>query len=197
MVLPKLDEICHQLLSAFLVEPKPFRFNAFYRFLNEKGVKISKPTLILHLRHLIDFKLVERNVIDKQNITYSLDQKFWEGIQKYTENKKKIIKHFEGERKRFDADTPLSQVYNVHIVLILRGLFQLKYEMLKIAEPDKAFQHNIEIILYRDIWEHLVRWLLINFKTRNEQYRKDILDTIEELIKTYTDLAFKPNNQFE
>lgn len=193
MPFPKLDEICQKLLVSFLVAKKSFRFNQFYRFLNSKGVKISKPTLVLHLQHLIDVKLVERTVIDKQNITYNINRKFSEGLTKYVENQAKILEHFEKERKSFDSDTPLAQLSHAHIVLVLQGLYRLKYEMLKIAEPDKEFEHNMEIMLYSDIWQNFVGWLLQNFNTGNKNYRKDILDTIEGLITKYIDVAFTPN----
>jgi predicted nucleotidyltransferase len=197
MLSQKLDDICIDLLVTFLVEKKHFRFNEFHRFLNNKGYKISKPTLILHLRHLIDKKLVERTIVDKQNITYDFNRKTWVGLEEFVESRTKFIKHFEEERKSFDSDTPFAQVSHVYIVLILRGLFQLKYEMLKIAEPDKEFQHNLDITLYRDIWQNFVRWLLENFKTNDKKYRKEVLDIIEELIVKYRDMAFSPNKALD
>ena len=90
------------------------------------------------------------------------------------------------QRKKEKASTLTlhTQVFHVHLALILRGLFQLKYEMLKIMEPYKEFQHNLEIIIYSNIWEKFKWWLLENFKTNDKKYRK-VLDTIEELIKQY------------
>ena len=196
MSLPSIDDkICADLLPTFLIENKPFQFNKLHKFLNEKGFKISKPTLSLHLKHLVKKDLVVRTEIENtQYVTYQYNWEKWGKLDKIIKKAREIQKFFEEERESFDSKNSRTQISYVHIVLLLQELLQLKNEMLKILSPDKEFQYNLEIILYSYIWARFKRWLLENFKKNDIEYRKEILHNVEKLIDQYKNVAFRPNN---
>jgi len=52
-------------------------------------------------------------------------------------------------------------------------------------EPDKEFQHNLEIILYGDLAMGLGRLLLRSFRERDDAYRKEVLESIDKILDHY------------
>lgn len=85
-----LDEYCKHIFTTLLLINKPLRFNELHRTLNQVGVKISKPTLAEHLKHLIKQNIVKREEKGKQNISYTISKK----PKTYL-----LILDFEGEKK--------------------------------------------------------------------------------------------------
>ena len=67
----KLDDICIEILFT-LQAYKRLRFNELHRRLKMFGTDISKPTLIDHLKHLQEQKLISRKQEDFQNVSYGL-----------------------------------------------------------------------------------------------------------------------------
>ncbi len=185
------DKMCIELFSVFLVAEKPYRFNEFYRYLNAGGLKISKPTLSLHLKHLVDKELIVRTELDKQYVTYNYNVHKWGNLDEIKENAIKIQQFFEKERERFGSSDSRAQVFHVNMILLMQGLYEFKFELLKTMEPEKAFQHHVEIDMYGRIWEHFKRWMIENFKRSDDTFRKQVLADIEDLIKQYTNIAFE------
>jgi hypothetical protein len=94
-------------------------------------------------------------------------------------------------RESFDSSTSKGQVIHVHMVLVLQTLYQLRSDLLKILEPDKAFQHTLEVNLHGSIWEQSKRWLLDNFIQNNDEHRTEVMDNINKLIGQYQTLVFE------
>ena len=63
-----LDSYCQKIISVLLLMRQEYRFNQLYRFLNEHGVKISKPTLAEHLKHLTEIGILLRKVEGIQKV---------------------------------------------------------------------------------------------------------------------------------
>jgi hypothetical protein len=97
-----LDDYCSAILM-LLWKKKEMRFNEIYRALKNKGVRLSKPTLSEHLKHLSKEKWVKRKVRGVQNVTYGIhdsiqrssDEEGWEwfednlkdmGVEVYTKS---------------------------------------------------------------------------------------------------------------
>ena len=78
---PELDDKCRQLVALFIIEHREYRFNEFVDLVEKSGIKISKPTLIEHLNHLVDLGLVHRNEVTKQNVTYRFHWENWQGVE--------------------------------------------------------------------------------------------------------------------
>jgi predicted transcriptional regulator len=66
-----LDDYCSEILKIFW-RTESMRFNEVYRALIDRGMKISKPTLTEHLKHLTKKKWLSRRVTGFQSVTYTL-----------------------------------------------------------------------------------------------------------------------------
>ena len=186
MTLPHLDDkICRDLIVAIVLMKKPMRFNKLLKFLNEKGFKISRPTLSVHLKHLTEKGLIMRTELGKQNVTYGFNKEKLHKIEEFANTAMEIQKVLEEADKAFLTASPLEQVSHVHFVLVMRSLYQLKSELLAISEPEKEFEHNLEIIVYDELPKGLGRLLGRNYKEHDDSYRKEVLESIEKLLNYY------------
>jgi DNA-binding HxlR family transcriptional regulator len=79
---PPLDEYCKKILAILLLLRRKIRFNELYRFLNQHGVKISKPTLSEHLKHLTKLKILVRQEEGIQKVTYRINSERFEKRRK-------------------------------------------------------------------------------------------------------------------
>lgn len=203
MLLPYLDDTCQKLFSALFIrsmrKEEPIRFNKLYDYLNEKDeygnvkvFKISKPTLSLHLNHLVEKELIKRTQVAKQHVEYSFHDDKWLHLKEFAEDQMKFKKFFEEERESFDSDTPLAQVGHVGFVLVLRSLIQLKCEMLKIIEPENQFEYNTRILSYSTLWDNFRKWLLHNVYKSDENAREEFLTAIEKCINLFQNTIFQP-----
>ena len=67
----ELDDICSEIWLT-LMAYKRLRFNLLHKRLKQFGTDISKPSLLEHLNHLIERKLIERREEGFQNVSYGL-----------------------------------------------------------------------------------------------------------------------------
>ncbi|MCJ7632472.1 hypothetical protein MUP77_08790 [Candidatus Bathyarchaeota archaeon] len=186
MTLPHLDDkICRDLIAAIAIMKKPMRFNQLLKFLNGKGFKISRPTLSVHLKHLTEKELIVRTELDKQNVTYGFNNEKLHKIEEFANTAMEIQKFLEEADKEFLSESPLVQVSHVHFVMVMRSLYQLKSELLAINEPEKEFEHRLEIIVFDELPKGLGRLLGRNFKEGDDSYRKEVLQSIETLLTYY------------
>jgi Fe2+ or Zn2+ uptake regulation protein len=185
MAFGPLDDTCASLMTVFLFADQPVRFNQLYRFLKQKGLRISKPTLSSHLKHLVEKQVILRSEVDRQNVTYRFHNERYEGTKEYLKSRAQFKEVIDKSDSEFLSYSISEQVALVHTVLNMRGLFQLKYEMLKIMEPDKEFEYNLWIIFYRDFLEGFKRLLLNSLREHDSQYRREALDALERLLYEY------------
>jgi DNA-binding transcriptional ArsR family regulator len=198
MSFPTLDKICVQLLLYLLLAKEPLSFNRLYKFQKVegyKGEKISKPTFSLHLNHLVKKKLVTRTKTKKtQYVFYKFNREKWSKLDEIIKRTKENEEIFSEHRKIFDSITPSDQLEHVHFVLILQQLFKLKYEILKILNPENKLEYDWEIILYSNIWNNYKGWFIENLEKSDKEYQEKILNRIEELITTYDNITFDHKN---
>jgi len=69
----ELDDICSEIWLT-LMAYKRLRFNLLHKRLKQFGTDISKPSLLEHLNHLIERKLIERREEGFQNVSYGLTE---------------------------------------------------------------------------------------------------------------------------
>ena len=67
----ELDDVCSEIWLT-LMAYKRLRFNLLHKRLKQFGTNISKPSLLEHLNHLIERKLIERREEGFQNVSYGL-----------------------------------------------------------------------------------------------------------------------------
>lgn len=186
MSYPELDDVCRKLFSVFFIraikEEEPIRFNELQRHLDENGLTISRPTLILHLNHMIKKGLIKRTRVSKQHIEYSLDEERWLHLKDLAGDQMRFRKFFDAEKGSFNSATPFIQVSSVLFPLVLRSLLQIKYEILKIIEPDNQFEYNLMIISYSTLWDNFKTWLLQNVRESEDELREEYLEAVNQYI---------------
>lgn len=185
----ELDEICKSIFSVFLVTDEELRFNELHRTLGMIGLKMSKPTLSEHLKHLRRKKLVVRRKEGKQNVSYKTNWKELESLDKAIKTQQALKRTLENEAgfKSFPID---EQVTYVHNVLALRNLYRLKLEVLNVIDPNKNFEHSVQYLFIHRFFELFKTWLLQTCHESNSEGRKAALDMIEHNIKHYEDTLF-------
>ena len=67
----ELDDFCSEIWLT-LMAYKKLRFNLLHKRLKQFGTDISKPSLLEHLNHLIERKLIERREEGFQKVSYGL-----------------------------------------------------------------------------------------------------------------------------
>ena len=183
---PELDDVCKKLFSAFFIRAirneEPIRFNELQRHLDENGLKISRPTLILHLNHMIKKGLIKRTRVSKQHIEYSLDEERWIHLKELAEDQVRFKKFFDAEKGNFNSATPFIQVSSVLFPLVLRSLLQIKYEILKIIEPENQFDYNLMILSYSTLWDNFKSWLLKNVQENEDELIEEYLEAVNKYV---------------
>jgi len=184
--LHELDDVCNNLFSAFFIrairKEEPIRFNELQRHLEENGLKISRPTLILHLNHMVEKGLIKRTRISKQHIEYSFDEEKWLHLKELAEDQMRFRKFFEAEKGSFNSATPFIQVSSILFPLVLRSLFQIKYEILKIIEPENQFEYNLMILSHSTLWDNFKSWLLQNVHKSEDELREEYLKAVNQYV---------------
>jgi len=172
---------CDKILMALLMGDKKTRFNELHRRLIKYGAKISKPTLIKHLNHLIKNEIIQRNEEDKQKVSYGLNWKRFKQLQKaekINETALHLIKNEEG----FKSETLGFQATFAAIMLSISDLFYLKLTMLNILEPENKLQNYFAYTLIRRLYSLYATWLFDSCKDSKENAQKTI-HSIDKFIK--------------
>lgn len=184
-----LDENCKKIFSVLLFSDKKIRFNELYRTLNQIGVKLSKPTMIEHLQHLKNKKIVTRRKEGKQKVTYQVNWKKLEHLGETIKTQQALKRTLENKEnfKSFPID---EQVMYVHNILALRNLYRLKLEILDAIDPRKNFDHSIEYLFTHRFFEFFKTWLLESCNKNQAECKVKALNTIELNIKHYKDILF-------
>ncbi len=182
---PLLDEQCKKIFSAFLVSQKTLRFNEMYRIFNNIGLKMTKPTLVDHLNHLREKKLIIRKQEGKQNVSYAAN---WAKLKTYKQSLKtrEFIQHHFQNKDLFNTFSIREQVNWVTNLLTLRALYKLKLEIEDAINPRKNFEHNIEFLLTDRFFETFKIWLLENCHSSKTEKGPRALSMIDHEIDSLT-----------
>jgi len=173
-----LDETCKNIFSALLVSDKMLRFNELYRTLNQIGLKMSKPTLIEHLRHLHKRKLLIRKKEGKQNVSYEAN---WEKLEtlKQTMKTRQMLRNLLQNEKQFKSFSIDEQVVYVTDIMTLSNLYRLKLEVQDVLDPSKNFEHSIQFLFIHRFFEFFKKWLLENCRDAKIENRRKALNIID------------------
>jgi hypothetical protein len=182
----KLDEYCEKIFDylAFNFE-KPHYLNQLKEELNESGIKISKPTLILHLKHLKEMKIIKKRKEGKQKYAISLNYDSLIDIEfhkKFHEELESLLK----EREIFNTQTIERKVKIASACLYIIETNRLKYEILKTLEPQK----NLEYTLSFQLIKNTLRQYMKNLSKacfESQTNAKQALNVIEGLEKNWHD----------
>lgn len=191
---PLLDEHCKNIFVVFLVSEKTLRFNELYKTLNDIGLKMSKPTLIEHLHHLLKHRLLIRKKEGKQNVSYAAN---WTKLETFQQSMKtkQLIKNLLGNEKQFKAYPIDEQVTYATNVLTLVNLYRLKLEVQDVIDPSKNFEHSIQTLFINKFFELFKKWLLESCHVSKTEKAPEALSMIDYNITRITNILFDKKPQ--
>jgi len=181
----EIDEYCKKILMVLGMYGK-FRFNELHRTLIKCNAKMSKPTLIVHLNHLIEDEIILRNEEDKQRVSYELNLERLRQLQEVKKINQKILKN-EKEFKSMGLDR---QVNFTICLLTISELLYLKLTMLNILEPENKLQNLYSYNIVRIFYNIYTVWLSDSCKDSKEN-SQGIIRAIDREIKELTDTSFE------
>jgi DNA-binding HxlR family transcriptional regulator len=190
MSIRELDEYCKKLLVTFIASDRRWHFNEFHHKLNETSFKISRPTLSVHLKHLLRLKLITRKKEGKQLISYGVNWEKLKYLQETVESLKatKRIAENEATFRSFPIEEQTMFLTNV---LSLRNLQQLKLEILDALEPNKNFEHNIQYAFTREFFDLFNTWFIKSCYESTKENKLIALNMVEINIKHFEDELFE------
>jgi len=191
---PLLDEQCKNIFSVFLVSEKTLRFNELYRTLNDIGLKMSKPTLIEHLHHLLKDRLLIRKKEGKQNVSYAAN---WTKLETFQQSMKtkQFIWNLLGNERQFKAYPIDEQVEYVTNLLTLGNLYRLKLEVQDAIDPSKNFEHSIQFLFINRFFVLFKRWLLESCHVSKTEKAPEALSIIDCNITRINNTLFDKKSQ--
>jgi len=178
----EMDDYCKKFFWFLWVKEGKIRFNELYNSLKKVNVKVSKPTLIVHLKHLQDRGLIVRRVEDVQNVSYAID---WENLEtlKDTLRFKEPIFHFEENRETFKSFSPRERLLALYDILLLGQLYRMKQSLADILEPEKKADHYFANWFVFKTLEFYASWFLESFMEADEETRKLLIAKLDGSIE--------------
>jgi len=182
-----LDDYCDKILLGLsfirsVRGKRKVRFTELHECLNEYFFRsgISKPTLSLHLKHLVEKKLVIRKVEDVKCVTYRINEQKLKNFMKKFDDYVAYVKWFSKEQKKFLSEPPRENFEFVFWIMVLERLRLMKYRILYACNPEdwdalltlRVFEKE----MFLTSWEKLV----IKRCVEDENYRREALSWIEE-----------------
>jgi DNA-binding HxlR family transcriptional regulator len=177
------------------------RFNKLHRELTQHGAKMTTPTLIQHLKHLTENKIIQRNEEDKQNVSYEINWKRFKQLQKEINQQVEInqtaLNRIKNE-KEFKSRSLEDQIIFVTAMTTIGELFYLKLQVLDILEPENKLQNYFSYTNIRRLYNIYATWLYESCKESKENSQKTI-NIIDKKIKLLRETCFgmKPENTID
>jgi len=186
---PILDEPCKKIFILLVSSDKTLRFNELHKHLNQIGVKMSKPTLINHLRHLVRRKLLIRKREGKQNISYSVN---WGKLETLKQSRSALeqLRNNLQNKKIFKSFPINEQVVYVSNLMTVRHLYQLKLEIQSVFDPSRDFEHTIQYLFIHKFFQNFEFWLLENCRDAAPEDKEKALSVIDNNIDYLKDGLF-------
>lgn len=183
------DEYCRKIFMVLSLDNKKTRFNELHRKLIKYDAKMSKPTLIEHLNHLIKDKVIQRKQQDKQKVFYEVNWKKFEQLQKGIHVSQDIYNHIQNEEK-FKSLSLQDQTAFTSAILDISQLFYLRICIDNILEPKNKLQNYYAFTTLNDIYRIYPIWLFDSCKKSKENSQK-IIPIIERYIKELLETIFE------
>lgn len=176
------DKYGEKIFMVLAMSDEKIRFNELHRTLTKYNAKMSKPTLIKHLNHLIEKEIIQRDEEGKQRVSYGMNWKRLEQLQKAKEINQTTLNQIRSE-KRFKSMSLGQQTAFTTAMLTIGELFYLKLIILNILEPENKLRNCHSFTFIRRLYNIYAQWLLASCKESKENSQK-ILHLIDKNIKT-------------
>jgi arginine repressor len=146
------DEYCQKIFAYLVANNKEIRLNQLYKALEVLQVKITKPTLIQHLRHLHAKRYILRREKGKQNVTYQVNWKKFEPLNEALKFKEVIAHTLENE-KIFKSKSLEQQIVYVTTILTWEQILHLQFNILNILEPKATFDITLGYVFIHRLYD--------------------------------------------
>ena len=102
------DEYCKKIFITLIIISKKVRFNELYKNLPKYGARMSKPTLVEHLNHLVKKEIIQREEKNEQNVSFTINWKRFQQVA--TKEMSEVLSRREKNEKRFKSKSLDEQV---------------------------------------------------------------------------------------
>jgi hypothetical protein len=182
----ELDDYCEKIFGylAFNFD-KPHYLNKLKNELSESGIKVSKPTLILHLKHLKEKKIIKKRKEGKQKLAISLNYDNlidFEFYKKFSADLDDLL----NEKAIFDSRTIEQRVKIASACLYIVETNRIKYEILKTLDPNKKFEYVMAFQFSKNLLRQYMNYLRKSC-SESPANAKEALKVLEGLEKTWYD----------
>jgi len=186
-----LDEYCKKILAVLLLMPEDYRFNKLFRFLNKNGVKISKPTLSVHLKHLCQEDILIRQEEGIQKVIYKVNFDKFKKLDEASDISQDIVTRFYQQEKHFESLPLDRKIDYYHSLTVIQSLILFKLDLLEIAKPDKQFEYSLASYSTLQHFGTIKNWLIDCLRKKPELVDQAIKE-LEDLVTRYEKVLFKP-----
>ena len=197
MGIGELDTYCTKLLAFFTLERETYRFNELQRRLKGMSMKMTTPTLVLHLNHLIKKEVIVRDEKDKLNVTYRFNWEKWQDADEHMRGRIIFEKMLKREMEAFSARPMMQQIAYVNLISVALFLMSLRENIVAKINPEKEFMANINFIHFGNIMNQTQDMILKNVDAKGERYATECLITIDRLLKHYVEGVQENRKDFE
>lgn len=171
----KLDGYCKKIFEVLILKGKLY-FNELYGILEKE---MAKPTLSLHLKHLVAEGFVVRKVEDVLKVSYRINEgKFAKG-KSFERSVKEIGESLRKDIENFAGLSLDEKVANVWSVMIVRALNELKARIN--FEVDPSWQNEMLLSMWKDRPLTMENWL-VRLCKEDKKFREGVLEQIDRLI---------------
>ena len=195
MELSTLDEYCQKILGVLLLMRQDYRFNELYRFLNKNGIKISKPTLSEHLKHLMRHNLLLRQEEGIQKVIYKVNYDRFKKLAGATDISQDVVTRFFLQREHFKSLPIDRKIECYHGIMVLQSLLLLKLELLSISQPENQFEYSITTQSTIQHFGTIRDWIIETIRDNPEvvkQATEELRNLIDQLEKEFFLVLPKP-----
>ena len=187
----KADENCEKILKILIIIDRKLRFNELHRILKKYNAKMSKPTLIVHLNHLVKYDLILREEEGKQKVTYTINWNKSKQLKKAKEINQSILNHMK-DQEIFKTKSLQWQTAFATATIMIGELFYLKLNILNILEPENKLQNTTSYTMIRQLFNTYLTLLYESCEESKENSLK-VLHIIDKNIKRLMEECFVIN----
>jgi DNA-binding HxlR family transcriptional regulator len=178
-----LDERCFKILLVMALHKQQAHFNELERELKKAKMEFSRPTITVHLSHLIKAGYVTRKEeTGTQFVTYSLNPEKIVKVKEIAERTKNIMKARKGTEEEFYELPEKEQIENVLMLELMRKLELIKAHVELGLDPN-SLDKKVAVSFLESPLLRLAEHWVIKKSIEDANYRKKIFEIIDEWQK--------------
>ncbi len=176
----QLDIYCEKIFTVLAVNQDPITFGKLFEKLQ---TEMTKPTLIKRLVHLQKNKIVKREKIGKQKVTYTITDDLINELEQEIEFVKEM-EELKKVKETFDSFPMKDKIQYILLLSTLTEIDQLKNSLKVILDPNEQYKATLKHLYTKNTLEALTKYLLLNtLKSKGDV--KEALNKVEEAEKNF------------